>query len=378
MMYSFRGLIAHTYMQLMCILPLQNKVVYSSFDGKLFGDNPKEIFMGLTELDNNIKHIWLLNDKDYVIPGAKVVKANSIRAIYHLATAKLWVDNSRKREWIIKRKEQYYVQTWHGDICLKKVEKDAEKTLPRSYISEAKHDSKMADLFISGSKWRTLNYKNAFWYTGEILELGSPKADVFYHDFSLARNKVEQSFNLKTECRIALYVPTFRKNNNLECYKFDEKLIQRTLMKKWPGDWVILIRLHPNLNNYQNLIEYNNVILNATNYNSTNELIVASDLIITDYSGCMFNGLEANKKVILFAKDVDEYLQSDRELYFNFHELPFPLATNEQELCDIITNYSESKYRNLADDFKDFIGFYNSANSTNLVSQYIYDQVWGQ
>lgn len=61
---------------------------------------------------------------------------------------------------------------------MKKLEKDAESNLSKGYIEAAKLDSKIADLFISNSKFCTNMYKEFFWYNGEILEAGSPRCDI--------------------------------------------------------------------------------------------------------------------------------------------------------------------------------------------------------
>ena len=106
----------------------------------------------------------------------RTVKYESLKGLYELATAKIWIDNSRKTFYPLKRKEQYYIQTSRS-LGIKKVEKDAEDTLSKNYINVKKH-SKMANLFISNGNHISNLYKNSFWYNGEILVSGSP---VTYH-----------------------------------------------------------------------------------------------------------------------------------------------------------------------------------------------------
>lgn len=115
------------------ILPLQNKVVFSSYWGKNFNDNPKYISDELLRNDKSIKQVWLNNtDKQFsVSPNIKVIKWGSIRMIYEMATAKVWVDNHTKPCWIKKRKKQFYIETWHGGLGMKKIEADMGKQLTR-------------------------------------------------------------------------------------------------------------------------------------------------------------------------------------------------------------------------------------------------------
>ena len=186
--YTFRGAVGNLLMRIFGLLPLRHVVVFSAFDGKMYGDNPRAIYEEMLSRNLPMKYVWLLRDTNTNVPGARVVKANSIASLYYLSTARLWVDCSRKREWVVKRKGQYYVQTWHGDLCLKKIEGDAEGALPQSYIQAAKHDSEIADLMLSGSRFSTNLMRRAFWYKGEIAETGMPKSDVFFKDKKATRD----------------------------------------------------------------------------------------------------------------------------------------------------------------------------------------------
>lgn len=371
--YSIRGMIARLIMRVFAILPVQNKVVFSSFYGKQFSDNPLSIFLEMKRQNKNYKYVWLL-DTNRKIEGAIVVPYYSLRSIYHLATAKLWIDNSRKNNWLVKRKEQIYVQTWHGDVCIKKIEKDAEEKLGEKYKECAIHDSEMADLMISGSKFRTDNYKSAFWYDGEILELGNPKSDVLYYDQNIIKRKVCKILDIPIEKKIVLYVPTFRDSETVDCYDLNYNSLLECLKKCWGGDWVVIVRLHPKIQEKEDFILYDNRIINGTSYDLCEELVLASEVLITDYSGTMFAGLESGKKVFLFAVDIEEYLQ-ERGTYFCLEEMPFPLARDNNELCKNISGFDEERYLFECTNLKKRIGFFNSENSTKKVVEELFRRI---
>lgn len=83
------------------------------------------------------------------------------------------------------------------DLDLKKCEKDVEAKLSKSYVYNAKRDSKMADLFISSAKFLTDLYRRAFWYDGEILEVGFPRNDIFsYVERKEIRQKVLNQYGI--------------------------------------------------------------------------------------------------------------------------------------------------------------------------------------
>lgn len=374
-MLTIRGFIANLFMRACSIFPLQDKVVFSSFDGKGINDNPGELYLEMKRTMPNLKYVWALteNSDDSEIIA---VKPFSFAYLYHLATAKLWIDDSRKKSWTFKRKNQFYVQTWHGDVCIKMIEKDAVDSLSETYVENAKYDSQIADLMLSGSKFRTQNYRSAFWYDGPILEYGTPKATIFCENAEIYKEKVCKYYSIPEKSKIALYCPTFRSNGDLTVYDIDFERLQKSLLKRWDGEWYVIVRLHPKLQHLQHRLNYTEIILNGSSYVSTNELIMASDLIITDYSGCMFSGLQAHKTVILYTPDLDEYIEKERKLYFKINEMPFPLSTNNDELNKVILEFDEEKYCKNTQEMFTELGFVTTIDSTKRIVRYIIDKVW--
>lgn len=375
-MYTVKGVFGNILMRFFSLFPLRDEVIFSSFDGQSCGDNPRLIYEEMRKKHPELKYTWFLYNSGTKIEGAEVIKAYSIKALYHQSISKLWIFNSRQREWIHKRKDQFYVQTWHGDVCIKKIEADASDQLGEYYMREAKHDSEMADLMISGSDFRTNNYRTAFLYNGDILELGTPKSVVYYEPPIIHRKKVIDYYKLTDDVKIVLYCPTFRNNGELNVYDLDYYLLRSALAERWPGNWVVIVRLHPKLQKYQNQIEYNDKTLNGSSYLSTDELIISSDVLITDYSGCMFQGLEANKKVMLYTPDLDEYVQKERGLYFDVQNLPFPIIKSNNRIRDVILEFDEMKYAQETSILKSQIGYKTSIDSTQRIVDHIYRKIW--
>lgn len=113
------------------ICPIKkNKVVFTNYYGKGYGDNAKYIAEEIIKQNIRLDLVWLVNDLDYHVPNEiRKVKYDTIASIYEMVTAKVWIDNCRKQIYVRKRKSQFYIQTWHGDIGFKKVEKEAKKSL---------------------------------------------------------------------------------------------------------------------------------------------------------------------------------------------------------------------------------------------------------
>lgn len=325
----------------------KNKIIVCNYYGKGYGDNGKYIVEEIINRELPYDIVWMvgksLNDGVSIPKEVKIVEYGSFKALYEIATSKIWIDNSRKEFYPVKRKKQFYIQTWHGGLGIKQIEGDVEESLSSAYIKIAKHDSKMADLFISNSTHLTNIYKRAFWYQGEILECGYPKNDIFFRENSEYKIKIRDYYKLHHDTRIVLYAPTFRSNNDLTPYDIDYSLLLKTLEEKTNNSWIVLVRLHPNLINYDNNIQYSDKVINATHYPDMQELVIGCDALISDYSSCMFDSEMMKIPTFIYASDLSDYMK-DRGSYFRFDELPFPIATNNEELMKNIINFNQRDY----------------------------------
>lgn len=340
-------------------MPIQNKkIVVCNYRGKGYGDNGKYIVDEIIKQNLEYDIVWQL-EKDLIesahLPEqVRSVRYGSLKNLYELATAKIWIDNTRKAFSPIKRKEQYYIQTWHGSLALKKIEKDVESVLSKNYIYNAKRDSKMADLFISNGSHISNLYKSSFWYDGEILESGSPRNDIMFSgDDEAVNERVRLFFNIDAKVKIALYAPTFRKTNDTDVYNLHYSNCIAALSEKFAGEWVILIRLHPNVSYRSNEMKYGNNIYNASLYDDMQELLAVADVLITDYSSSMFDFTLTRKPCFLYVPDVQEYMQ-DRTFYFNLEDLPFSLGENNDELIREIEEFDQDLYN------EKLSGFFNA------------------
>lgn len=289
--------------------------------------------------------------------GTREVKADSFRYAYELMTAGVWIDNRRKKNWIHKRKGQLYIQTWHGAMGIKKVEKDAEDVLPAFYVKKAIHDSKMIDYFVAETQFWEKIIRKSFWYNGELLR-GEFKDGILNH---VDRHSVIKEMRIDKDIdHIILYVPTFRLDSNMSCYNMDYAQVIDTFEKKFGDNWGIIIRLHPNIADKSSEIRYDNKIYNGTFYPELGDLINISDVVITDYSSCMFYGFRARKKVFIYASDFDDYMGNDRGGYFEYDNLPAPLCKTNEELENAVKKFDEDDYLKKTDSLNQRIGYYEN------------------
>ncbi|MCC8161953.1 MAG: CDP-glycerol glycerophosphotransferase family protein, partial [Lachnospiraceae bacterium] len=273
------------------IFPIkQHKIVCCNMKGKRYGDNPKYILDEMIRQNLDYELVWLIKaDHDNDMP-AEVTRAsyNPFSIAYHLSTAQIWIDSNLKAMGTLKRKKQCYIQTWHGSYGLKKIGIDSnKKNLLEIRIHQ--YNAGMENVMLSNSRRTTEIYRQAFGYSGKVLECGSPRNDIFFEDRKKFRAKVDIYFNSAGK-KLLLYAPTYREDFSVECLQMRFERILETFSKKFGGDWILLVRLHPtNLKEAKTFIEYSDRIMNASTYNVMQELLVASDALITDYSSCMFD-----------------------------------------------------------------------------------------
>lgn len=355
------------------ILPIsRSKIAVSSYYTRGYSDNPKAIVDELVkDADVSRYRIVCITDDGDDLPTAVIpVKPRSIKAAYHMRTAKIWVDNCRKSRYVRKRRGQYYMQTWHG-CALKKIEVDVERSLEKYYIQSAMHDSRMCDLIISDSRHMTNIYRKSFWYEGEIATYGLPRADVLINNSSASKDAIRKSLNIPEEKRVITYAPTFRGNLSLSPYDINYAALQAAFAKKFGGEWVVLLRLHPNIaKKSQEIVRKYPSVMDVSGHHDPQDILLVSDALVTDYSSIMFDFMLTGRPGFLYANDIEDYMQ-DRSFYFDIKELPYSLATKNEELIKSVVAYDQNKQAKDIDDFFTRIGAVTNGNASQMAANRI-------
>lgn len=347
-----------------------NCILFWSWHSIKYNCNPKSIsdYLDCMHPEEFI-HYWSFkgtipdNLPDYIIP----LKWGSFKYVRIALKCKFLISNTRNDIYsmrFFKRKGQLYIMTWHAGMSLKKIEKDAEQTLSRSYIKMSKADSRNCDLMISGSEFQTNLFRNSFWYDGVILNSGTPRNDILFSDNSKIRKKTLDSLSIDYSSMIVLYAPTFRNVFNPDIISFDWMKIKKAILERFNKNAVLLVRLHPLISDKVNCLrfEFNNIdCFDMTAYPDMQELLIISDILITDYSSSMFDFALINKRCFLLAKDKEDY---DRGFYIPLQKLPFQLCDNDDELEFAILKYDEvSNGKNIDNFNRNMIGSYEEGES---------------
>lgn len=354
----------------------ENKVLFINFNGNGYGCNPKYIAEEILKQNLPLDLVWLVNNTKLTFPrGIRRVRFRSICGLYEVATAKVIIVNVKNDLYLIKKKKQYIIQTWHGSYSSKYLEKEAEDKLSPTYLRISKKNSKQTDLFLSNSRALTKCFRDAFWCECEIIECGFPRNDMLFITDDKYVARIKKALGVPNESKLVLYAPTFRDNGSYEAYSIDCLGVLNALIKNG-DDWKLLTRMHPNVGACDNLFPVNKNIINANTYPDMQEILLVADILITDYSSTPFEFAAMKKQVYIYAPDVDQYREI-RGLKEDFFHLPYPICKTNEELIAAISGYSPEKAEEQAKRFMELFGGVDKGDASKQVVERIKQVISG-
>jgi Putative glycosyl/glycerophosphate transferases involved in teichoic acid biosynthesis TagF/TagB/EpsJ/RodC len=292
-------------------------------------------------------------------PQVRVVQRNSLEHFLEAATAKVWVDNAVCFPWnyVPKKKNQIYINTWHGSMGLKKI--DPSAITDKHWRNSAVIAGDITNFMISNSSFETMVYRTTYWPDKKVkvMEYGHPRNDILFCDDEKRaeiKRKVCEFFEIEEDCHLILYAPTFRDAKNLDCYDIDYNRVLDAARKRFGGKWKIINRYHFKVANKLagvKAIRDNPDILAGNTYSDIQELMAVCDMGITDYSSWICDFVLTGRPGFIYANDLKEY-GDERGFYYPLDSTPFAIAENNDEMEANILNFDDAKY---AADTKDFL-----------------------
>ena len=372
----------HFYSKPMNKNPIEKgTIMFFPFQGE-YTCNPKYISEEIFHKKLPWRQVWVTLKKPKNLTGTfpsdvKVVQFNTKEYYNELSRAQIWIDNAFNfpKGFVDKKKEQTYVQTMHGSLGLKKIGPDVvddEQRNARGFLSAS-----LTDICISNSSFETMVYRTSFWEKNRILELGHARNDIFFIDNSKTikiKNKVLDYFGLEPDIHMALYAPTFRKDKeSSEFEDIDFTKLKDALEKRFGSKWVILNRAHHSNIKKSKVISLP-YVLNANDYPDIQELMIAIDIGITDYSSWICDYVLTYKPGFLYTPDLNLY-HDNRGFYYPLQETPFPICCNNDELVDKIFSFDESIYKIATDNFLAARGCVDDGHSSERIVQMLMEIV---
>jgi CDP-glycerol glycerophosphotransferase len=343
--------------------------VLNNFQGRGYGDSPKYIAEEIIRQKLPYDLVWLVADLNMELPsGIRKVKLQSVRASYELSTAKVIISNVKVALPYHKKRSQFYIQTWHGSMAFKAIEKDAQEKLNPNYLKETIADSKQINLFLSCNSVQTQEIQTIFWYDGEIFESGSPRNDMLYKPIQY-KDAVKRKLGMEPSTKVVLYAPTFRDDFRTDVYNLDLALVSKSLSDSLGGEWRMLVRLHPNVMK-ENIVKLTPDSIDVTSYPDMQELLLVADVLITDYSTIIYDMAIMRKVILLYAPDLDDYKNNRglKPIYFN---LPSRINQSNDELMEYICRLDLDEYKKRLDEFLSHVQIFDDGKASQRVVERI-------
>lgn len=329
---------------------IDDKLVYfQTFSGRGYSDSPKAMYEYMLTAPEykDFRFVWSFKEPEkysYLLQNERteIVKFRTRADNKALRKAKYWISNYRMLDHQYPRKGQIYLQCWHG-TPLKRLGYDiAESDNAMNSLAEIKGkyrtDAKKFAYLLSPSPFATEKFATAWNLnnTGQkykILEEGYPRNDRLINTKPEEREAVRKQLGVDGK-KVILYAPTWRDNQHTsgEGYTYKTEVDFDRLQRELGRDYVILFRAHYLVANSFDFGKYPGFVIDASGYGDINDLYIASDILITDYSSVFFDYANLRKPVIFYMYDLEEYAGELRGFYLSLDELPGPIVRDEQDL----------------------------------------------
>ena len=359
----------------------KEKVVFLSFNGKSYSDNPKAVSVALHRIMPEAKVYWVFKDNQKRCTGipSYIHRVNGLKTLElyrHYATASVILSNFSFIN-VPKGKNQMLIQTWHGDKAFKTILHDAPGSHADRVVPEQIEG--YCDLAVAGSQYGKHQYESAFRYKGKILMEGTPRNDQLVTNDPERCRALKRTLNIERDAKLLMYAPTLRKEARQaeDRQQIQDLDISSTLdlMEKKDGcKWICLLRAHPSVAGLSGAGE-DQRIMDVSGYEDMADLLLISDMLITDYSSCAGDFALLRRPLVLYQSDRQEYLEKDRTFYFDIDESPYFVAQNQNQLEAIITDMTPEKAAKNCNEILEFYGDCETGHAAESVAKIIKDWI---
>lgn len=339
-----------------------------------YNDSPKVIFEEIMKRNKfkDLKIIWALNNKEDMPKKyrdrVEVIKPDTLKYFKVALSSKYWLTSVNiERGLQFKKAETVFLNTWHG-VPMKTVgnavkgrnDFNWQKTDYVSYSSE-----KEKEIYIRDFKANPTS----------MVASGLPRNDELFNakpeDFLMAR----KDLNLNTDKKIIVYAPTWRENLDVGgTDKIDIKIDWNLWEKELGQDYVLLLRAHPYTTKLLG-VKFNDFVKDYSDYPAVNDLLLAADILISDYSSILYDYAILEKPLICFAYDYQDYKESRG---FNFDpklEMPEGILESQEEVLDKIKNMDYKEAATKVRAFREKTLTYGG-NATNICIDLLFKEFY--
>ncbi|MFE0864811.1 CDP-glycerol glycerophosphotransferase family protein [Streptomyces rochei] len=316
-------------------------VVYCAYWGRGYTCNPAAIHAKARELAPHLRSVFLVEaDQAHTVPkDVDHAVIGSRRYWEVLARATYLVNNANFAEGVVKRPGSVHLQTQHG-TPLKTMGVD-QSTYPVVAAASGSFTKLLGrvdrwDYNLSANRHSTRMWERAYPGSYEQLEYGYPRNDVYCTATAEDVARVRRALGVPEGSTAVLYAPTHR---DWEAGFGAGALDLEAFCEAAGEDVVVLLRAHYFYDRGGRSAPSGRVI-DVTAHRSAEDVCLAADALVTDYSSIMFDYANLDRPIVVYADDWEVYRET-RGVYFDLMAAPpGPVARTPEELARIFRDGS--------------------------------------
>ena len=323
----FRVIMSFVFRGWGALLPIdESLVIFVSFMGMGFNDSPKAIYDYLKAHPEYKQYrcVWAFEHPEK-FPDLETVKIDTPAYFKTALKAKFWITNTNiERGLRFKKKNQVYLNTWHG-IALKYIGNDVKGRNDFNFDT-------VDHLVVSGDYDEQV-WKSAFnAKESTYLRCGMPRNEELWRADDEKRKLMRAKLSIPADKKIILYAPTWRESTDGgKSYEIKPPIHFDVWKKELGTEYIILFRAHHQTTKVLGVM-YDEFVRDVSEYPAVNDLMIASDMLITDYSAISFDYSILCKPILCYAYDYETYL-AERGTYFDIDDrYPNKSCRTEEEL----------------------------------------------
>lgn len=318
------------------VRPEDKLIVFVSFGGKKYDDSPRCIYEKIIEDHrfDDYRLVWAFIEPDnHSIPRGEKIKIDTPKYFITLLKARCWVTNSGvERGLSFTGKNTFYLNTWHG-TAIKKMGNDINSQTA-SFKSKAR--SSHVDVMLAQGQYDVDLFSRVFNIPADRFRItGLPRNDeLVICNNQEVKASLKRKLGIPDNKKVILYAPTYREYSKDSGSNVVQRFpISFNKLKSALGDeCVFLLRAHYEVLRVLDVKE-DSFLRNVSSYPNLNELMLVSDVLVSDYSSIFFDYSILGRPMLCYAYDYQEY-QDKRGLYFDVRDALKSNINNEEALVE--------------------------------------------
>ncbi|STD00508.1 CDP-glycerol glycerophosphotransferase family protein [Erysipelothrix rhusiopathiae] len=321
MIFRFVGLFIRT----------EENLILISANSRGYNDSPRAIYEYMKKDPKYAQYrfVWAVDDVTQTIEGAELVKADTWQYFKTALKAQYWITSVNiERGLHFKKKKTVFLNTWHGV---------AINEMGNAVAGRTDFDWSDTDyICYSAENERPIYYRDFNARPESMIPTGLPRNDELYHVDPNKVIEIKKNLNIPEDKKVILYAPTWRDSEDFgKSYQIKPPIDCDVWKKALSDEYVVILRTHPYTNELM-VVTFDDFFFDGTMYPRVNDLMMISDMLISDYSSIIFDYCVLERPVICFGYDYEAYAEK-RGFYIDLETvIPSGIIRDETHLIEHI------------------------------------------